>query len=71
MTRRWHRLRPHYKTSYKVLNPLANLINRRDGVVVRASASQSVDLGFNSHVESYQKSLKNSIHSFLAWRSAQ
>ena len=28
---------------------------RRDGVVVRASASQSVDLGFISQVESYQK----------------
>ena len=27
---------------------------RGDGVVVRASASQSVDLGFPSQVESYQ-----------------
>ena len=44
--------------------------NRRDGVVVRASASQSVDLGFISLVESYQKTLKNGIHSFPAWRSA-
>ena len=44
--------------------------NRRDGVVVRASASQSVDLGFNLLVESYQKTLKNGIHSFPAWRSA-
>ena len=43
---------------------------RRDGVVVRASASQSVDLGFISIVESYQKTLKNGIHSFPAWRSA-
>ena len=43
---------------------------RRDGVVVRASASQSVDLGFISLVESYQKTLKNGIHSFPAWRSA-
>ena len=42
----------------------------RDGVVVRASASQSVDLGFISLVESYQKTLKNGIHSFPAWRSA-
>ena len=41
--------------------------NRRDGVVVRASASQSVDLGFISLVESYQKTLKNGIHSFPAW----
>ena len=32
--------------------------NRRDGVVVRASASQSVDLGFIPLVESYQKTLK-------------
>ena len=29
--------------------------DRRDGVVVRASASQSVDLGFIPLVESYQK----------------
>ena len=44
--------------------------NRRDGVVVRASASQSVDLGFIPLVESYQKTLKNGIYSFPAWRSA-
>ena len=31
---------------------------RRDGAVVRASASQSVDLGFIPLVESYQKTLK-------------
>ena len=41
-----------------------------DGVVVRASASQSVDLGFISLVESYRKTLKNGIYSFPAWRSA-
>ena len=46
------------------------MMNRRDGVVVRASASQLVDLGFISLVESYQKTLKNDIHSLLAWRSA-
>ena len=46
------------------------ILYRRDGVVVRASASQSVDLGFISLVESYQKTLKNGIHSFPAWRSA-
>ena len=46
------------------------MINRRDGVVVRASASQSVDLVLNPLVESYQKTLKNDIHSFPAWRSA-
>ena len=44
--------------------------NRRDSVVVRASASQSVDLGFIFEVESYQKTLKNDIHGFPAWRSA-
>ena len=43
---------------------------RGDGVVVRASASQSVDLGFIPLVESYQKTLKNGIYSFPAWRSA-
>ena len=32
--------------------------DRRDGVVVRASASQSVDLGFIPLVESYQKTSK-------------
>ena len=44
--------------------------NRRDGVVVRTSASQSVVLGFIYFVESYQRTLKNGIHSFPAWRSA-
>ena len=38
--------------------------------MVRAFALQSVDLGFNPLVESYQKTLKNGIYSFLAWRSA-
>ena len=38
--------------------------------MVRASASQLVDLGFNPLVESYQKTLKNCIHSFPAWPSA-
>ena len=45
-------------------------IYQRDGVVVRASVSQSIDLGFISLVESYQKILKYGIHSFHAWRSA-
>ena len=44
--------------------------NRRDGLVDRTSASQSVDLGFIPLVESYQKTLKNGMHSFPAWRSA-
>ena len=38
--------------------------------MVKASASQSVDLGLNPLVESYQKTLKNGIHSFPDWRSA-
>ena len=42
--------------------------NRRDGVVVRAPASQSVDLGFIPLVESYRKTLKNGIYGFPAWR---
>ena len=42
--------------------------NRCDGVVVRASASQSVELGFNLLVESYQKILKHGIY-FPTWRS--
>ena len=42
---------------------------RLDGVVVRASASQSVDLGFIPLVESYQKTLKNGIYNFPAWFS--
>ena len=44
-------------------------IDRRDGVVVRAFASQSVDLGFIPFVESYQKTLKMvSIASLLGAR---
>ena len=45
-------------------------LDRRDGVVVRASASQSVDQGFIPLVESYQKTLKNGIRNSPAWRSA-
>ena len=41
-------------------------MNRRDGVVVRVSASQSIDLVFVPLVESYQKILKNGIQSFPA-----
>ena len=40
------------------------------GVVVRATTSQSVDLGFIPLVDPYQKTLKNRIYSFPAWRSA-
>ena len=38
--------------------------------MVRASTSQSVDLGFIPLVESYQKTFKNGIYSFPGWRSA-
>ena len=40
-------------------------VNRRDGVVVRASASQSVDLGFIPLVESYRKTLRMVFIAFL------
>ena len=43
----------------------SGVVHRRDGVMVRVSASQSLDLGFISQVESYQKTLKNGIYSFL------
>ena len=49
---------------------LESMAHPYDGVVVRAFASQSVDLGFIPLVESYQKTLKNGIRSFSAWRSA-
>ena len=51
-------------------NVSVELLNRRNGVVVRASASQSVDLGFIPLVELYRKTLKNGIYSFPAWCSA-
>ena len=38
--------------------------------MVRASALQLVDLRFISQIKSYQKTLKNGIHSFHAARSA-
>ena len=38
--------------------------------MVRLSGSQSADLGFIPQVDSYQKTFKNGIHSFPAWRSA-
>ena len=46
------------------------LTTRWRSLVVRASASQSVDLGFIPLVESYQKTFKNGICSFPVWRSA-
>ena len=56
--------------SYSFICALFSVVDRRDGVVVRASASQSVDLGFISLVKSYQKTLKNGFYSFPTWRSA-
>ena len=52
------------------LSHYSMVIDRRNDVVVRVSVSQSVDLGFISQVVSYQKTLKNGIHSFSAWSSA-
>ena len=46
-------------------------VDQRDGVAMKTSASQSVDLEFISQVESYQKTLKNGIRSFLPWPSAK
>ena len=57
------------KTLVIMTHPVTGFSNRCDGVVVRAFASQSVDLGFISEVESYQTTLKNDIDSFPAWRS--
>ena len=46
------------------------IYDRRNGLVVKVSALQSIDLRFIPLVESYQKTLKNGICSFPAWRSA-
>ena len=43
---------------------------RRDGAVVRASASQSVDMGSFPRSSHTKRLLKNDLHSFPAWRSA-
>ena len=48
----------------------SGVVVRVYGVVIRASASQSVDLRFIPLVESYRKTLKNGIHSFPALRLA-
>ena len=58
----------------KIAESLMNiyhLSNRHDGVLVRAYALQSVERSFISLVESHQKTSKNGIHRFPAWRSAQ
>ena len=55
-----------------VMPVVVSVLNyRRDDVVIRTSASHSVDQGFISQVESYQKTLKNGIYSFPALRSAK
>ena len=46
------------------------MVRIRDGVEVTGSALQTVDVGFILLVKSYQKTLKNGIYSFPAWRSA-
>ena len=45
--------------------PHDGYVNRRGGVVVRAFASQSVDLRFISQLESYQKTWKMVFAAFL------
>ena len=50
----------------KYFPPLYDIIRiRRNGVVIRMSSRQSVDLGFIPLVESYQTTLKSDIHSPL------
>ena len=65
-----------YLNSLFIVNSMS--FDRHDGVEVRASASQSVDLrfiplssrpGVYPLVDIYQKTLKNGIYSFPAWRS--
>ena len=58
-----------YMATLKTAFTSPQLTSKNDGAAVRASAAQSVDLGFISQVESYQKTLKNGIHSFPAWHS--
>ena len=57
------------KISYRSKISHQSNIDQRNGVVVKASALQSVDLRLISQVESYQKTFKNHIYSFPAWRS--
>ena len=46
------------------------VVVRADGVVVRASASQSVNLGSFPLLSHTKRLFKDDIHSFPAWRSA-
>ena len=66
----WYDLTKEFNLIDSESNAITITYGRGD-VVVRVFASQSVDLGFISLVESYLKTLKNGIHSFPAWRSAQ
>ena len=50
---------------------ITTLDNRHNGEVVRVSALLSVDVRFIPQIVSYQRTLKNGIHSFPAWCSAQ
>ena len=54
-------MKPRFTDFNQCYSCLDLSFNRRDGVVVRASASQSVDLGFISQVESYQKTFSKNI----------
>ena len=60
-----------FLSEFKFLCFQTALYDWHDGAVVRASASKSVDLGFISQIESCQKTLKNGIYNFPAWRLAQ
>ena len=53
-----------------MFRPIDIILSCVCSVMVRASASQSVDRGFIPLVGSYQKTLKNGIYGFPAWRSA-
>ena len=60
---------PAHLHLHNIFSPSTQSFIHSCGVVVKASASQSVDLGFIPLVESYQMTLKNGTHSFPAWRS--
>ena len=53
------------RKNFSKISQTSKTINQHDGVVVRASVSQSVDLGFIPLVKSYQKTLKIVFTAFL------
>ena len=53
-----YRWSTEYSKRTSLLHVFISRVNRRNGVVVRASALQLVDLGFISQDESYQKTSK-------------